>query len=166
MKYFSKNQNGFTFIEIIVTIIVISIITAIGAQILTTIIRSFNLITLRKDMLFSSRVSMNRMIREIRHVDISRIIEANSTRFQAYIVTDANIENVRFELDGTNLKRNNDILANDIQNFTGIQFTYWDANEIITSDPNNISRVDIRLRFQKGNQTFDYESGVRIRNKK
>jgi prepilin-type N-terminal cleavage/methylation domain-containing protein len=162
MRYRKEGQKGFTLIEILIVIVVMSILFGIGAKMISTTIYSWNIITLRKDMLLSSRMGMNRMVREIRLADTSKInIIYNPTDFQ---FTDIYNKFIRFRLDGTTLRRNSHILVDNLQNGNGLQFTYLDSNGNQAATASQIRRVRIRLNLQKGGQTLTFQSEARIRN--
>ena len=156
-----ENIRGFTLIEVLVTIVVMAVLFGVGARIVSTTLQSWHMITVRKEMLFKSRMGMNRMVREIRLGDPSRITTFNTTDFQ---FIDIHNQPIRFQLVGTDLKRNNNLLAADLQGGTGLQFTYLDPNGNAATGASRIRRVKIRLNLQKGGQTFAYQSEARIRN--
>lgn len=161
VRNITSEKGGFTLIEVVMVIIISGIIFGIGANIITSALYSWDLLNLRKDLVFKSRVGMNRMVREIRQARPSEILEASATDLR---FTDPNAGVIEFKLDGTFLKRNNDILSDNLKSSDGLQFVYWDANGAMTTDPNNIRRVEISLSFQKGSALFNYRSGTTIRN--
>ncbi|MGA1796802.1 MAG: type II secretion system protein J [bacterium] len=161
MRYDNSGTQGFTLIEILVTIVVMAVLFGVGASIITTTIQSWHMITLRKELLCNSRVAMNRMVREIRLADPSTITTFNATDFQ---FTDIHNQTIRLRLDGTVLRRNIDPLAGYLQAGNGLQFTYLDPNGDPAAGASQIRRVNIRLSLQKGGQTFSYQSEARIRN--
>ena len=160
-KNIRENIRGFTLIEVLVTIVVMSVLFGVGARIVSTTLQSWHMITVRKEMLLKSRMGMNRMVREIRLADTSRITTFNTTDFE---FTDIHNQPIRFRLVGTDLKRNNNLLAADLQSGSGLQFTYLDPNGNAAGNAADIRRVKVRLNFQKGGQTLSLESETRIRN--
>ncbi len=125
MRYLTEYTKGFTLIEVLVIIVVMSVLFGIGAKMVSTTMHSWNMITTRKEMLFSSRMGMNRMVREIRLADPSKITTFDPADFN---FTDIHNETIRFSLDGTSLKRNTDDLVEDLQSGSGLQLTYLDPN--------------------------------------
>lgn len=161
MKYLIKNKKGFTLIEIVVTMVAMIILFGVGAQVLNTTLLSWNMVTLRKGMLYSSRLGITRMLYDIRHADITKITTFNPTHF---LFTDIYNRTNDFEQVGTILLKNGNILADNLQNPNGVQLIYLDSNGNAASVATAISRVKIRLNFQKGDQTLSFESETRIRN--
>jgi prepilin-type N-terminal cleavage/methylation domain-containing protein len=161
MKYLIKNKKGFTLIEILVTLVAMTILFGVGAQVLNTTMLSWNMVTLRKGMLYNGRLGMTRMLFDIRHADITKITTFAPTHF---VFTDITNKTSDFEQVGTNLLKNGNILADSLQNANGVQFTYLDPNGNAASAATAICRVKIRLNFQKGDQTLSFDSETRIRN--
>ena len=161
MRYVKKRNRGFTLIEVLVIIVVMSVLFGIGAKMVDTTMRSWNMITVRKQMLFRSRMGMNRMVREIRMADTSKVTTCNATNFK---FTNINNTSIWFHKVDDNLKMTDDILVTGLNNTNGLVFTYLDPNGDPTGTPAQIRRVKIRLNLQKGDQTFAYESQARIRN--
>jgi prepilin-type N-terminal cleavage/methylation domain-containing protein len=161
MKNIIKNKNGFTLIEAVVTLVVMSILFGVGAQILNTTMYSWNMVNHHKDMLYGSRLSMTRMLFDIRHADISQITTFDPTHF---VFVDINNKGHNFFLSGTTLLKDGRILADSLQSGTGVQFSYLDPNGNVASTAADIRRVKVRLNFQKGGQTLSLESETRIRN--
>lgn len=161
MKYLIKNNEGFTLIEILVTLIAMTILFGVGAQVLNTTMLSWNIVTLRKGMLYNSRLGMTRMLHDIRHADITKITTFDPTHF---VFTDVNNKTNDFEQVGINLLKNGNILAGSLKSANGVQFTYLDPNGNAASISTAICRVKIRLNIQKGDQALSFDSETRIRN--
>lgn len=161
LEYLIKNNKGFTLIEILVTLVAMTVLFGIGAQILNTTMLSWKIVTLRKGMLYNSRLGMIRMLHDIRHADIMKITTFNPTHL---VFTDINNITSDFEQVGTNLLRNGNILADSLQSKNGIQFIYLDPNGDAAAVGTSIRRVKIRLNLQNGDQILSFESETRIRN--
>lgn len=161
MNYLIKNNKGFTLIEILVTLVAMTILFGVGAQVLNNALLSWNIVTLRKGMLCNIRLGMTRMLHDIRQADITKITTAEPAHF---VFTDINNKTCDFEQVGTNLLRNGNILADSLKISNGLQFTYLDLNGNAVSVASEIYRVKIRLDFQKGGQTLSFDSETRIRN--
>ena len=161
MNHSIKSKKGFTLIEIVVTLVGMMILFGVGAQILNTTMLSWNIVTLRKGMLYNSRLGMTSMLHDIRHADITKITTFDPKHF---VFTDINNITTDFEQVGTNLLKNGNILAECLQNPNGVQFTYLDSDGNAASVSTGIRLVRIRLNFQKGGQTLSFESETRIRN--
>ncbi|MGA1840783.1 MAG: type II secretion system protein J [bacterium] len=161
MDYSIKQNKGFTLIEILVTLVAMTILFGVGAQVLNTALLSWHIVTLRKGMLYNSRLGMTRMLHDIRHADITKITTFEPVHF---VFTDINNNPCDFEQVGTNLLKNGNILADSLKSSNGLQFTYLDLNGNAASAASAIYRVKIRIDFQKGGQTLSFDSETRIRN--
>ncbi|MGA1865632.1 MAG: type II secretion system protein J [bacterium] len=161
MDYLIKKNKGFTLIEILITLVAMTILFGVGAQILNNALLSWNIVTLRKGMLYNSRLGMTRMLHDIRQADITKITTFEPTHFA---FTDINNNPCDFEQVGTNLLKNGDILADSLKSTNGLQFAYLDLNGNAAGVASAIYRVKIRLDFQNGGQILSFNSETRIRN--
>ncbi len=166
MEYSINSKNGFTLIEIIIAIVVIAITMGIGSLVISNIMRSYHLVTTRKELLFNGRVAINRMIREIRHIEKINVKEANRLKFSANINNSSNDIDYKLKsTDTTKLMRNNDILANYLKN---LKFEYYkdsDKNIAVSNEEVKYVKINIALEDIHYEQTLYLESEARIRNK-
>jgi len=161
-----RNERAFTLIEIVMVIVVMSIIAAIGVPLILSAADAISFLTVRVDLTQSADVSMSRMSTEIRRLrDGQSINTATSSQFRFFDVDDTDID---YTLNGTDLMRNTDILASNVDTLT---FTYYDENGAVLSPPTvgigtdtDIDRVEIFMTFVNGSYGFDYQSQVRLRN--
>jgi len=133
-------MKGFTLIELVLSIALIGIMAfAIGPG-LAAGVKSYDLITTRKQMLGSSRAGMDRMVREIRLIPGSAqvtSIGASSFQFQYPAGT-----SITYSLSGTNLMRNSDILISDVSALT---FTYYGETDVVTATAASVRSVGIQF---------------------
>lgn len=157
-------KKGFTLIELIIVIIILTVIGGITVNIIYNASDAWQFIKLRKDISQQGRVAMERMARQIRLVrDASSVSAANNRTF-SFFATDG-ITNT-FSWSGTpgdSLLQNTNVLAENVQNFN---LEYRDTNDavvplpIISPNPTNIWRIIINLSLTKNGQNISLESEV------
>lgn len=139
-----KKFHGFTLIELILVIIIVSIIVAGSNNLLA---QGFRAYVAAKDVINTNSQdiialeSITRDLRAIRsHNDITT---ATNTSITFY---DTANNMVTYQLDGSTLQRNLQPLADNLPNFS---FTYTDANGTPTKELANICYIKINLGPQK-----------------
>lgn len=81
MKIF-KNKNGFTLIELVITMVLIGIVAYVVASSLSTGIKAFFVTDNRKEALDQARIAMERMTREMRNLRSSSDVGIGSSGTQ------------------------------------------------------------------------------------
>jgi len=129
MKKRSKylNNKGYTLIEIIIVIVILGVIGAFTFQMVAAGVQAFKKSSARKDLLDQGRLALERMVRELRDGKEITDCSSNSITFKKAHPAQAadNIEEVKFELVGTDLKRVGDpsgtaqtaVLASNVTSF-------------------------------------------------
>ena len=135
-----KRNRGFTLVELILSIVIISAIFVVMAQILITGLDSYRLVVNRREALQGARLAVNMMEGELQPVadpatDISAI---SSTSIQ---FTNANSQSVTYSISGSDLLRNSKILASNLGSASG--FSYYTNGGSTTTDPAQVYRIDI-----------------------
>ena len=124
-----QKQNGFTLVEIIMVIIILSIIATVGSQVMSN---GFTAYLSGRDMVdaeWQGRYAMQRMSRELRDVRSATagdlVMGANQITF-----TDINANTITYALAGTTLTRNGTALADGV---SALEFYYIQADGIVTA---------------------------------
>jgi prepilin-type N-terminal cleavage/methylation domain-containing protein len=124
-------SNGFTLVEIIVTIVIIGIIASISAGIISQGAKVYSTEDSRSNAHYQARLAVERMAREIRMMRSETAADiptwaANDLRF-----TDINGNDVRFQLNAGTIRRSSDggTTWNDLaKNVTALAFTYLQSD--------------------------------------
>lgn len=140
MKGF-RTKRGFTLVELLLTIALLGILAiGIGPPVASSV-QQYALVRARRQMVAQSQTAMERMIREIRLVQnashITSVSSSSSFTFQYPPGT-----SITYDLSGTNLRRNSNILA---ENVSALSMTYFDEGGGVTSVAANVRRVRIQM---------------------
>ena len=155
-------KNGFTLTEIIMVIVIIGIIASISSAFILAVSDSWLFNRADRDVVFSARLTMNRMVREIRQAtDTNSISTFTSTEFE---FVDQNGVTINFQQSGSSLNRNSDELTNKLQNPGGLTFTYLDSAGGVAAVNTNIRLVRIKLVLTFGDSNVTIQSLSKLRN--
>ncbi|MFA6169232.1 MAG: type II secretion system protein [Candidatus Margulisiibacteriota bacterium] len=154
-------RKGFTLIENIMVILLIGILFAGVAVYIQESIDSWVFMSEQKELLLDARSAMARMTRELKTTNRN----VNLTVHTSTEVTFRNIQNnsITFRQDGSALKRNTEILAENLLIPRGLNFRYFDDAGSETSGSNMIESIRIRLTIVSGQNKFVIESSVGLR---
>jgi len=165
MQKHSTRRRGVTLIELVVVIVLVGILTGLGSLYLKEVIDLWNFVSFRSEAVSTTRVAVTRMLRQMRQVrNDTSVTFANATRFQ---FTDKSGAVVNFNLSGTTLLCNNNILAEGVRN---LSFTYMDNSGTLLLNPavsplaTNIRLIRIGLTVQAGTQSKTISVQVAPRN--
>jgi prepilin-type N-terminal cleavage/methylation domain-containing protein len=124
------NEKGFTLVEMVMVIVILGVIGAFTFQFVAHGVQAFKKSSARKDLYDQGRLALERMVRELRDGKEITDCTSNSMTFKKAHPAQAadNIEEIKYELDGTDLKRVGDpngneggpyeaVLASDVTSF-------------------------------------------------
>ena len=156
------NKEGFSLVEFIIVIVIIGAIAGMAAPFISTILNAWVFSKTERDIIFSARLSLNRMAREIRQIrNVASINTFTSTEFDFIHIDDNQID---FKQSGSLLLRNANELSDKLQNPGGLEFTYLDSDGNVTGVRDNIRMVRIKLILVSGSNNLTVESLARFRN--
>lgn len=142
-----KKQKGFTILESLLAIVVISVVLVAVGYILLQAMRSYTLVIDRREALQEARLAVNMMTNEIQTIanpttDISSISTTSMT------FTKAGGGGVVYSISGGELFRGSNILATNVSSQS--RFDYYTAGGALTSNPSQVYRVHIALEVDTG----------------
>jgi len=156
-----QEAAGFTLVEIVITIVLISIIAALAAMVILQGVQGYSAEDQRSNIHYEARLAMERMTREIRLIrnQGTDIATMTSTNLQ---YTDVNGASVGFNWTSPNLSRWNgvgyDLLASGITSFT---FSYLQQDGVSPATTANVWFVDIVITSsQPGSDSLVMHSRV------
>ena len=142
-KHPAGNENGFTMIEVIVSLVLIGIMAALAGMFFVSITKGYIFSQQNNDTSLKAQVAMAKMVKEI-----------GSLRIETDTITAAAATSVTFtrtatnhtiDLFGTLIRFDNVTLVDNVTAFT---LTYFDNAGVATATLANIRRVDITLSLQ------------------
>jgi prepilin-type N-terminal cleavage/methylation domain-containing protein len=146
MKLSSKKTVGFTLIELVLVIMLVSIVAVIGSVVLGQGMHAFVDFQNITDADWQIRVALETMTREIRNIRYSSDITVASATQLSFV--DNNGKSVSFSLSGNTLMENSQVLADGISSMT---FTYYNSALSITTTPSAVVLVELQITFTKNN---------------
>ncbi len=117
-----NNQKGFTLIEMIIVITVISIIAGIASMIILEGIKSYQAEVSLSDIHNQGRLAIERMAREIRLIRSATAADISTMTATNIVFNDVNGANIQFSFAGNTISRGGNTLANNVQSLT---FSYY-----------------------------------------
>jgi prepilin-type N-terminal cleavage/methylation domain-containing protein len=102
------NRKGFTLIEVIVVIVILSIVAAISIKFLVDSLRIYTMTVDQKTLLDEAKLALERMCRDIRDGNTIITTTGSSIAFKRTHATtggDGAGENIRFDVSGTTLRK-------------------------------------------------------------
>ncbi len=134
--------RGFTLVEIILSISLVSILFALTAILLSRGVSSFSTISQRGRQTQDARYAMERMMRELVLVKAGVGGDLNGTSATQISFKDKSGSNTDFHLNGQNLFRGSDLLLNRV---TALTFTGYKTDGSVTASAPQTIRLRIQL---------------------
>jgi prepilin-type N-terminal cleavage/methylation domain-containing protein len=158
-------SKGVTLIELVMVIAIVGILVSVSSMYIVEVVKTWNFLSFRSEIVNESRLALFRMIREIRQLgNQTDVYKAQKSDFQ---FRDINLNTIEYNLSGENLLRNSDVLAGGITNLT---FTYYNRTEaqipspLVSPASTDIFRIRVNLEIRSGSQTKRLESEAYPRN--
>ena len=162
-----KSRGGVTIVELIMVIVVVGILAGgLSLGIIETV-NLWSFLSFNNEIASQGRIALMRMGREIRQITTSEnpILTADIAHLEFIMIGENGSDvTIDYQLSGTDLMRDTDILTNYVSNLT---FTYYDKNNTSpVTDPSQIYRIAIALtlRNSSGSQTLNLNSQIFPRN--
>jgi prepilin-type N-terminal cleavage/methylation domain-containing protein len=161
----TPNANGFTLIELVMTIVIVGIISGIAAMIIAQGVKSYSDEQGRSGVRYQARFAVERMVREVRLIRSCADIAGPSNPSATLSFTDINGTAVLFNVALGNLNRGADRLATGIT--TAQPFRFLDKSGNTTTScvsPNDIWFIEINVTALQGGETYSLRTRVHPRN--
>jgi prepilin-type N-terminal cleavage/methylation domain-containing protein len=153
-----KKYFGFTLVEMVIVNAITGIIAVIASKILNQAFYGYvtnkNII----DANWQGQSALERMTREL-HMIRSPSDITTATASQISFI-DINGNAINFNLSGSSLMRNTQILADGISNLT---FTYLNSNGSSTATPSAIRYIKISFNITQNNVNYTLTSATHLR---
>jgi len=141
-----KPTQGFTLIELVLSIALIGIMAGLVGPMLTNGIKSYAMVASRKTALGQVRLSMERIAYEIRLIPNTASIDIwTGSAIQFDLPTEANIS---YSLTGSNLMRSGVVIADNV---TVLTFSYYDSSGNPAAAVGDIYRIRFEITQNTGN---------------
>ncbi len=160
-KQAKKSPAGFTLIEYVVVILVMSFIISIFAAMLVQGTKAFNFAVVRETLMTEAEAALERMTREIRSImSPGHIIAVQPDEFS---FADGHGDVIRYFGAGGKLFRNDNRFSENLQS---LSFNYLDSgnNPVEEEDYMNIRIIEVKLVLSRGGKEVEIESRIRPRN--
>jgi Tfp pilus assembly protein PilW len=174
-----SNEKGFTVVELLIA----AALTSLLMVAVLTIFQQGQMAYLfgagRAEVQQTARGTLDQLVRELRTGRGVSAATVTSITFQFVDDTGTTVT-VQYSLNGTNLQRNQTVpvLASQPEVVMGgvnaLAFTYYDANNVVTTNAANVRSVNIKLTtrpqdisiaaYSPANQNAILEDRVRLRN--
>lgn len=153
-----RKINGFTLIELVMVMVIISVISITVGKIMFQGFKSFNTAQSATEVDWQGYIAISRLVNDIHDMGDPVLITTMTTTQ----LTFSNMSNaaISYQLSGTNLLRNSIVLARGI---TGLTFTYLDKNGAATATAANIRYVTMTLTVTDDNITSSLSTMAGVR---
>jgi prepilin-type N-terminal cleavage/methylation domain-containing protein len=168
------NRNGFTLMEMVITLTMLAVLAALAGPYLSNGVRAYNDTASAIDTLSKLRNSSERMVREIREINnngayeiLSPITSPNSAL--SFRKTDT--ETVTIDTSAAQLRLAyasiNGATAYTLSDKLGsISFNYWQADGVTAAnDTSDVAFIEFELVLNSAGNTYAQRSLVALRNR-
>lgn len=159
----NPKSKGFTLIEIVITIVLVSIIAGIAAMIIVQGVRVYSSEQSRSDAHYQARVTVERMAREIRLIRSQTAGDVPTMSAADMSFTDINNNQVWFQLNAGTVRRSSDngatwqTLANGV---TALNFSYLQQDGVTAATALTLWYVVIDMTDQQGSESLQVRTRV------
>jgi prepilin-type N-terminal cleavage/methylation domain-containing protein len=143
MRHPTRKKNGFTLIEVIVSLLLLGILSALGGMFLVAITQGYVFSQQNNETALKAQVALAKIVKEIGSLSIETdTITAATATAVTFRRTGTNhtlqLADLTIQFDGITL----------VDNVTAFGLTYFDNTGAVTATLANIRRVDITLSLR------------------
>lgn len=153
-----KQQRGFSLIELIIVMVIISIIAVVIGNILFNSFRTFRVSQDVTDTDWQGLLAIESIANDVH--DIRSANDISTINAASFTFVEVGGTSVTYQLSGNNLQRSGTTLASNI---SALAFAYLDNNGATTTTPSEVRYVRITVTASQNNlvQTFTTLAGTR-----
>ena len=157
-----NNQKGFTLIEMVIVIVLISIIAGVAAMIILEGAKSYQKEVSYSDIHNQGRLAIERMAREIRMIRSATAADISTMTASNIVFNDVNGTNIQFSFAGNTISRSGNTLANNVQSMA---FSYYQQDgTTVAGSAAEVWYVQISLTMVNAGETLPLRLRVHPRN--
>jgi prepilin-type N-terminal cleavage/methylation domain-containing protein len=170
----NPKANGFTLIEIVITIVLVSILSGLAALIILQGVKTYSAEQIRSDVHYQARLAMERMAREIRLIRSQAAVDIPTMAATDLMFCDVTGKAVEFQLAGQVLNRRESASCNPLawggwsalssSSINPLTFTYLDSAGAGGATAVNLWFVEINLTDTQGSESLQMRTRVHPRN--
>jgi prepilin-type N-terminal cleavage/methylation domain-containing protein len=170
----NPQSNGFTLIEIVITIVLITILSGLAAVIILQGVRAYSDEKNRSDVHYQARIAMERMAREIRLIRSQTVGDIPTMGATDLVFCDVTGRAIEFQLSGTALNRRESATCSppawggwnalSTSGVNPLTFTYLDSAGAGGATAVNLWFVEINLTDTQGSESLQMRTRVHPRN--
>lgn len=162
------NAKGFTLIELVITIVLVSILAGVATMIILQGVRAYTDEQSRSDIHYQARLAMERMGREIRLIRTRTVADIPTMNGTTLLYTDVNGTQMGFRLNAGKIERTQDngatwqTLATNVTG--GAVFSYLDNTGSVTALQTSLWIIQIQVAMTQGAESATMRTAVHPRN--
>jgi len=162
-------KKSFTFIELVIAIIVLGILALVAIHPLVGFYNLWSFSNYKMEILWGATTVIQDMAKNMRMAkDKNSIYTASSTQFEFDIENPSGgTSRIRYQLSGDKLYKNGNVF---MDNIGSLSFAYYDNSDSLIGSPlvspneTNIRSVEIDLNLTSGGETVSLKSKIKCRN--
>ena len=157
------NEDGFTLIEVVITIVLVTILASTAAVFMLQGVKSYSIEQSRSNVHYQARLAVEQMAREIRLIRSQTAADISIMNPSDISFTDIQNNQVRFQLNAGSIRRSPDNgttwqpLASGV---TALNFSYLQQNSTSSISATTLWFVVIDVTVQKGSETLEMRTRV------
>lgn len=153
-----RKTAGFTLIELVMVMVIISVISITVGKIMFQGFKSFNTAQSATEVDWQGYIAISRLVNDIHDMgDPALITSMTSTQLTFSNMSSTTIS---YQLSGTNLLRNSIVLARGI---SALAFVYLDKNGAVTATATNVRYVKMTMTVTDDNITSSLSTMAGVR---
>jgi len=116
--FFSKNEDGFTLVEVLIALFIFALIMGIVSQSILSSGMYYQYVVTKSDAVQNARIALLRIANEAKEANTVEVLSAvNNTgdKLKLTFQSDMGTESIQYYLNGNQLQRNQNVVAYGIQ---------------------------------------------------